>query len=55
MNGERHTADIVLSAADGRSTIYRMLEGAYKSREIIKMYEKGSMQRPAPVCISLSD
>lgn len=48
VNGERHTADIVLSAADGRSTIYRMLEGAYKSREIIKMYEKGSMQRPAP-------
>lgn len=48
LNGEQHSADIVLSAADGRNTIYEMLGGAYKSKEIINMYEKDSMQRPAP-------
>ena len=48
VNGEQHTADIVLSAADGYHTIYKMLGGTYKSKEIIKMYEKSSMQRPAP-------
>lgn len=48
LNGEQHTADIVISAADGRSTIYEMLGGAYKSKEIINMYEKDSMQRPTP-------
>jgi phytoene dehydrogenase-like protein len=48
VNGVQSTADIVLSAADGYSTIYKMLQGAYKSKEIIKMYENNSMQRPAP-------
>lgn len=47
-NSGQHSADIVLSAADGRSTIYQMLHGAYKSKEIINMYENNSMQCPAP-------
>lgn len=48
LKGEKHAADFVLSAADGRSTVYKMLGGAYRSKEIVKMYEKNSMQRPTP-------
>jgi len=48
LNGEKHAANIVISAADGRSTIYEMLQGAYKSKEIVNMYEKDRLQRPAP-------
>jgi phytoene dehydrogenase-like protein len=49
LDGKQHNADIVISAADGRSTIYQMLQGAYKSKEIINMYEKDRLQRPAPM------
>ncbi len=38
-NGDKHYADIVVSAADGRSTIYDMLEGKYKDENIIERYE----------------
>ena len=48
LNGEKHAADIVISAADGRSTVYEMLQGVYKSKEIVNMYEKDRLQRPAP-------
>ena len=48
VNGKQHPADIVLSAADGYSTIYKLLHGAYKSKKIVQMYERGRMQRPAP-------
>lgn len=47
LGGEKHNADMVISAADGRSTIYQMLQGAYKSKEIEDMYEKDELQRPA--------
>ena len=49
LGGKQHAADIVISAADGRSTIYQMLKGAYKSKKIINMYERGELQRPAPM------
>jgi phytoene dehydrogenase-like protein len=38
-NGETHYADIVISAADGRSTIYKMLEGKFKDKSILERYE----------------
>ena len=48
VGGKQYKADIVLSAADGYSTIYKMLDGAYKNKEIVKMYEAGGMERAAP-------
>ena len=47
--GKEYAADVVVSAADGRSTIYEMLGGAYKSKDIVKMYEQGSLGRPDPM------
>jgi len=44
--GERIQADIVISACDGRSTIYHMLGGKYLTPEIEKMYEKPSLWPP---------
>ncbi len=38
-NGETHTADIVVSAADGYSTIFEMLEGKYTNKKILHYYE----------------
>jgi phytoene dehydrogenase-like protein len=38
-NGETHPADIVVSAADGRATIYEMLQGRYVDSEIRRYYE----------------
>jgi phytoene dehydrogenase-like protein len=38
-NGETHRSDIVLSAADGRSTIFDMLAGKYLSEEIKGYYD----------------
>jgi phytoene dehydrogenase-like protein len=37
-NGESHAADIVISAADGYSTIFKMLEGKYTDRKIMDYY-----------------
>lgn len=37
-NGEERRADIVISAADGRSTIYEMLGGKYLDRDIENRY-----------------
>ncbi len=45
---EEHTADIVISAADGRSTIYQMLRGEYLSKAFVSLYEKNELSRPAP-------
>ncbi len=44
-NGQLHSADIIISAADGRSTIYDMLRGKYKDKRIIEKYE-GSLFEP---------
>jgi len=38
-NGETHPADIVVSAADGYSTIFEMLEGKYTDKKILHYYE----------------
>jgi len=39
-NGEAHDADIVISAADGYSTIFEMLEEKYANKKILHYYEK---------------
>lgn len=38
-NDEIHYADIIVSAADGRGTIFDMLEGEYSNRKIQRMYD----------------
>lgn len=38
-NGEFHPSDIVISAADGHSTIFEMLEGKYLTDELKNYYE----------------
>jgi phytoene dehydrogenase-like protein len=38
-NGETHESDIVVSAADGYSTIFEMLEGRYTGKKILRFYE----------------
>ncbi len=38
-NGETHPADIVVSAADGYSTIFEVLEGKYTDKKILCYYE----------------
>lgn len=37
-NDEVHRADVVISAADGRNTIFHMLDGAYVDRGIRRLY-----------------
>lgn len=50
--GKRISADIIVSACDGRSTLYSMLKGKYLTSEIKKMYEKPSLWPPI-ISISL--
>jgi len=50
--GKRIYADIIISACDGRSTLYRMLKGKYLTPKIKKMYEKPSLWPPL-ISISL--
>lgn len=38
-NDEIHTADIVISAADGRGTVFDMLDGDYTNRKIRRLYD----------------
>lgn len=38
-NGEVHEADIVISAADGRATIFEMLGGVHVNDKILDLYE----------------
>ncbi|KDN80771.1 FAD-dependent oxidoreductase [Kitasatospora cheerisanensis KCTC 2395] len=38
-NGERHYADHVVSACDGRTTVYRLLEGRYTGPRIDRLYQ----------------
>ena len=45
-DGSEHRADIVVSAADGYSTIFKMLEGRYVDREIEKRYRNWKLTRP---------
>jgi phytoene dehydrogenase-like protein len=39
-NGKEHKADIVISAADGHTTIFQMLEGKYVDKKVREYYEK---------------
>ncbi len=38
-DGQIHAADIVVSAADGRSTVYDLLHGKFRDKHIIERYE----------------
>lgn len=55
-NGETHMADIVISAADGYSTIFKMLEGKYVD-EKLRGYYSGQSEKlkvfPSLVFVSL--
>ena len=51
-NGEEAYGDIIVSACDGRSTLYDMLEGEYLTRDIKKMYDNPSLW-PSIISISL--
>ena len=39
-DGEIHTADIVISAADGHSTIWELLEGKFLDRKVAQVYHQ---------------
>ncbi len=41
MNGKVHTGDYVISAADGHSTLYEMLDGRFLTPQFQKFYERG--------------
>jgi phytoene desaturase len=45
-DGSEHRADIVVSAADGYSTIFKMLDGRYVDRDIEKRYRNWKLTRP---------
>ncbi len=50
--GEQHQADIIISAADGRATIFDMLGGKYADKKLSKLYENMELN-PSRVHISL--
>lgn len=52
LNGGEHRADVVVSAADGYSTIFGMLEGRYADHETRRRYEEWPLIRPT-VMVSL--
>lgn len=45
-DGSRAEGDLVISAADGYSTIYKMLEGRYTSKEIDRRYQEDELFTP---------
>ncbi len=45
-DGSEHLADIVVSAADGCSTIFKMLDGRYVDGDIEKRYRNWKITRP---------
>jgi len=51
-NGEQYRADIVISAADGRATIFCMLGGRYVDKRLSELYESMELN-PSRVHISL--
>ncbi len=52
LGGEQLLADIVVSACDGRSTLYGMLQGRYLTAGIREMYDQPSLWPPI-ICVSL--
>jgi phytoene dehydrogenase-like protein len=54
-NGEKYDADVVISAADGRYTIYEMLGGRYTNRKIEDLYAgKDELLTPFPSLVYVS-
>jgi len=51
-NGEKHYADIVISAADGKTAIYDLLDGMYISETVKKEYDKADLN-PSKIHVSL--
>ncbi len=45
-NGNEHRSDIVISAADGHTTIFDMLEGKYINKKIKGYYDNFTLYRP---------
>jgi phytoene dehydrogenase-like protein len=45
-DGSEHRADVVVSAADGRTTIFKMLEGKYINKKVQGYYDKLSLFAP---------
>jgi len=45
-NGSTHLADIVISAADGHTTVFNMLNGRYINKKIQKIYETYPLFEP---------
>jgi phytoene desaturase len=45
-DGSEHRADVVVSAADGFSTIFKMLGGRYVDEKIVSRYENWKLFRP---------
>jgi len=45
-NGEEYRADHVISAADGYSTLYNLLEGKYLTAELRKLHEEWPLWKP---------
>lgn len=45
-DGSRHYADVVISAADGYSTIYKLLGGRYTNSQINERYKNWQLFRP---------
>jgi phytoene dehydrogenase-like protein len=43
-NGGKYFGDIIVSAADGRTTIYEMLAGKFKDKNIVERYESKTFQ-----------
>ncbi len=51
-DGQVHKADIVISAADGKTTIYDFLDGKYLDKTIEREYKQGNLN-PSKVQIAL--
>jgi len=51
-NGEERVADIVISAADGRSTIFELLDGRFIDKRIADIYENMKLN-PSKIQVSL--
>ncbi len=51
-DGEQHDANIIVSATDGKTTIYDLLDGKYTSETIKKEYKKADLN-PSKIQISL--
>ncbi|MEW5825901.1 MAG: NAD(P)/FAD-dependent oxidoreductase [Candidatus Bipolaricaulota bacterium] len=52
-DGSEHQADVVISAADGRTTIFEMLEGRYVNDKVRKPYEGGMTPFPPLLYVAL--